>query len=327
MMQAMALATVGTAAASVYVPSASAETPPLPKPGESSDGGPQRQSPAKKATFPTTAGFTYQSFSGVDFASRSSAAQVYDGGGAIHAATGDTWTALVDLPNGAVIREVVFFYVDNDPGDITFYLTQYDPTTQTTTDLASATTSGASTNVQPITLTGISGRLPATVDTTTYSYNLLAALPASANLRLVGARIGYTNARILTILPSPDRFVDTRSGFGGVSGTQPPLTTKTFQITGRAGQNGVVIPDAATAIVGTLTAIGANNALPGSFLTIWPGGPLPPVSNVNYGPPPVNVLATQFTSGLNPGAGGHGYVNVFNRTDADYLVDVVGYYS
>jgi hypothetical protein len=66
---------------------------------------------------------------------------------------------------------------------------------------------------------------------------------------------------------------------------------------------------------------------PQSFLTIWSGGVQPPVSNVNYGPPPVNVLATQFTSGLGPGAGGHGYVNVFNQSEADYLLDVVGYYS
>ncbi len=325
MMQAMALTTVGTAAASVYLPTTSAAPPPLPLPGQNSDGGAKQQSSGPKATFPTVAGTKYQSFAGVDFRSRNSATQTYDNGGSINANAADTWTAHLNLPQGAVIREVVFFYIDNDPGDITFFLTQYDPTTKTTTDLASATTAGASASVQSIVLSGAG--IPATVDASTFAYELLAALPASANLVLVGARVGYTNAGILTILASPDRFVDTRINFGGVLGPLPDSTTRTFQITGRAGQNGVVIPDTATAIIGTLTAIGNAGSLPGSFLTIWPGGAQPPVSNVNYGPPPANVLATQFTSGLGPGAGGHGYVNIFNRSQADYLVDVVGYYS
>ncbi len=135
---------------------------------------------------------------------------------------------------------------------------------------------------------------------------------------------GPSIAGAFTLLSSPDRYVDTRIGFGGVTGQQPPNTTQTFQITGRPGQSGIVIPDGAVAIFGTLTAIAGPGALPGSFLTAWGSGAQPPTSNINYGPS--QVLATSFVSALGT-AGGHGTLNIFNRSDANYLVDVAGYYA
>ncbi len=136
---------------------------------------------------------------------------------------------------------------------------------------------------------------------------------------------GPTTAGSLHVLPTPDRYVDTRAGGGnrgGVTGPLPVNTTKVYQITGVAGAAGVTIPAGAIAIVGTLTTVGTAASLPGSFLTIWQGGTQPPVSNVNYGPPPSDILATQFVSALST----DGKVSVFNRSDANYLVDVVGYY-
>ncbi len=108
----------------------------------------------------------------------------------------------------------------------------------------------------------------------------------------------------LHFLSAPDRYIDTRSGFGGITGPLPSNTTKNFQMTGRTGQNGITIPDSATAILGTLTAVGTAASLPGSFLTLWASGSQPPVSNVNYGPPPSSVLATQFTEYGRAGRGG-----------------------
>lgn len=92
-------------------------------------------------------------------------------------------------------------------------------------------------------------------------------------------------------------------------------------MTGRAGQAGVVIPAGALAIVGSLIAIGQPNAIAGSFLTIWGGGAQPPTSNINYGPS--QTIANTFFSLLSAS----GQVNIFNRSDANYVVDVVGYYT
>jgi len=127
-------------------------------------------------------------------------------------------------------------------------------------------------------------------------------------------------------LPTPDRFVDTRSGLGGVTGPLSGDATNAFQMTGRIGLSGdaaLQIPDAATAIVGNLTVVGAAGIPSGSFVTLWPGGPRPTVSNVNVGPG--TVVANSYVVGLGS-TGGHGSVSVYNQSAGDYILDVTGYY-
>jgi hypothetical protein len=131
---------------------------------------------------------------------------------------------------------------------------------------------------------------------------------------------------VFITLQTPDRFVDTRSGLGGVTGPLPGGATHAFQMTGRNGLSGdaaLQIPDAATAIVGNLTVVGATGIPVGSFVTLWPGGPRPTVSNVNVGPG--TVVANSYVVGLGP-SGGHGSVSVYNQSAGDYILDVTGYY-
>lgn len=130
-----------------------------------------------------------------------------------------------------------------------------------------------------------------------------------------------------TTLPTPERFVDTRSNLGGVQGPVAGGTTNMFQMTGRDGQSGnpsLRIPDTATSLVGNLTVVGGPSIPIGSFVTLWPGGPQPTVSNVNVGPG--GVVANSFSVGLGS-SGGHGTVNVFNQQQADYILDVTGYWA
>ena len=130
----------------------------------------------------------------------------------------------------------------------------------------------------------------------------------------------------LVLLPTPERFVDTRSGLGGVKGPIAARNTLSFVMSGRDGQasnSALRIPDAATAVIGNLTAVGGASAVPGAFLTLWPGGDQPTVSNLNYGPG--LTIANSFVVGLAPVAG-HGTVKVFNHSDCDYILDVSGYY-
>jgi hypothetical protein len=143
---------------------------------------------------------------------------------------------------------------------------------------------------------------------------------AGGNTPAFQVAAGPSAAGSFHFLSNPDRYVDTRDGTGGVRGPLGSNVTQTYQITNRPGQGGVVIPAGATAIVGSLIALGQPNAINGSFLTIWAGGKQPPTSNINYGPG--QVIANSFFSLLSS----DGKVNVFNRTDANYVVDVIGYY-
>jgi hypothetical protein len=131
---------------------------------------------------------------------------------------------------------------------------------------------------------------------------------------------------VFITLPTPDRFVDTRSGLGGVTGPLPGDAIHVFQMTGRIGLSGnaaLQIPNAATAIVGNLTVVGAAAIPSGSFVTLWPGGPRPTVSNINVGPG--TVVANAYVVGLGS-TGGYGSVSVYNQSAGDYILDVTGYY-
>ncbi len=134
----------------------------------------------------------------------------------------------------------------------------------------------------------------------------------------------------LTFLPTPERFVDTRANLGGLQGPVAANTTHTFPMTGRSGLSGnaaLQVPDTATAIVGNLTVIGAAGIPLGSFLTVWPGGTQPTVSNINFGPATVTgAVANSFAVALTS-VGGHGSLNVFNLSACDYILDVTGYYK
>jgi hypothetical protein len=133
----------------------------------------------------------------------------------------------------------------------------------------------------------------------------------------------------LQLLPTPERFVDTRRALGGVQGVVPAGTTNTFSLTARPGQAenpALQIPDVATAIVGNLTVIGAPGT-PGAYLTMWPSGEMPTVSNVNYGPNSVgDAIANSFIVGLGDIGDGHRGVKLFNFGQCDYIIDVTGYY-
>jgi len=149
------------------------------------------------------------------------------------------------------------------------------------------------------------------------------------NSRHLGPAVGAPPATprpVFITLQTPDRFVDTRSGLGGVTGPLPGVATNVFQMTGRTGLSGnaaLQIPDAATAIVGNLTVVGAAGIPVGSFVTLWPGGPRPTVSNINVGPG--TAVANSYVVGLGS-TGGHGSVSVYNQSAGDYILDVTGYY-
>ncbi|MEO5901403.1 MAG: hypothetical protein ABIR68_14925 [Ilumatobacteraceae bacterium] len=132
----------------------------------------------------------------------------------------------------------------------------------------------------------------------------------------------------LTMLATPERFIDTRTGLGGVRGPVAGGTTSSFTMTGRGGQSGdpaLQIPDNATALAGNLIVTGAARVATGSFVTVWPAGRQPPTPTLFFttasltGPTANGLLA-----GL-AGIGIHRGLQVFNSAACDYSLDVTGY--
>lgn len=149
-------------------------------------------------------------------------------------------------------------------------------------------------------------------------------------IRVDAPSVSAPSGPVLHILSTPERFVDTRSSLGGVAGPVPAVTSHTFVMTGRVGETNnpaLQIPDTATTLVGNFTVIGASGVSLGSFATLWPSGPKPAVSNINFGPLDVTgAVANSFTVGVDSSSG-HGSINVYNHSACDYILDVTGYYT
>lgn len=139
---------------------------------------------------------------------------------------------------------------------------------------------------------------------------------------------------ISSLLPSPDRFLDTRSDpaytfvpNGSPSGpltaatTTAALTTnaRTYQMTGRAGKNNgaaSTIPAGATTISGNVTIISHGG---GGFLTLWANGNWPGTATVNFaGGAVVNNF---FTCPLSAA----GAIKATSNDSVDVIIDIISY--
>lgn len=162
--------------------------------------GQQQPDPAPAAPAgPIPPGWRFKTFTGSDFGPLNSFAQYSVYVNQRYLLTVDPYeedfVAHVDLPDGAGIQEVVFWYLDNDDGAnryLSFWLLSYTPSTGGSMDLASLSTStvAASATIRPAFVTSPLG----IVDNVNMAYQLQARIQpgGSSNLRLVGARVAYT---------------------------------------------------------------------------------------------------------------------------------------
>ena len=139
---------------------------------------------------------------------------------------------------------------------------------------------------------------------------------------------GYFSSSGYVLTPSsPVRICDTRSlspgdVSSGVSGqcanTGTPLTSSggpiTVQVTGIAG-----IPSTAKAVVANITVV---NTTESGYLTAWAAGATQPTtSNINWGKG--QVMPNMVISTLNSS----GQMDIYCSSQANIIVDVVGWYS
>lgn len=146
---------------------------------------------------------------------------------------------------------------------------------------------------------------------------LLAALAASP--WDAGAAPGDTDSTFVPITPC--RLIDTRPGPArvGPHAAFGVADTKTIQAHGDNGE--CSLPTEAVGLALNITALDASEA--GTFVTVWPDGPLPLAANLNPAPgqpPTPNAVTTQLSS--------TGSFNVYNeRGSLQLVIDVNGYYT
>jgi len=134
----------------------------------------------------------------------------------------------------------------------------------------------------------------------------------------------------LHLLPTPERFIDTRDGTGGVRGPVPAGTTRTFSLTGADGLSrnpALRVPDTAVYVAGNLTVLGEEGAPLGSFITLWPSGVRPPTASINFGPArSLGAVNNSVLVNLADVPGGHRGFQIYNNAGCDYVFDATGYY-
>ncbi len=122
-------------------------------------------------------------------------------------------------------------------------------------------------------------------------------------------------------LPRPVRLMDTRPNQGNCDSLSTPIAAGTSLTTlARTTCEGIVIPAAAQAVVGNLTAI--NQGTQSGYLTIYPDGQTVPLaSNMIY--TSGQIIANNFTVALSS----DGKFNVFGERTIDVVIDISGYYA
>ena len=278
---------------------------------------------------PPTFGTIYKNYAGSDFQPFYNDTYNNAGVNALYSlgtGGGFFYTTRLNLPQGATITEVEFYYIDNDPAAaITFYLYQWNPSVNTAA-YNSGLSTGASSAIQKFGLLFA----PVVIDNTQYSYSIAANFGVGAsgsNLQLLGARVGYRGpVGTLFYLPAPDRFVSTVDGRGGKSGPFVQNELFDYTLAGATGRDGNVIPVGAIAILGNVTAVSPTVAA--GLFKILPGG-----TPTGTGTSTLNFnagfnTANAFSVGLNPSGQLRAFYSSANASATSHLlVDVVGYYQ
>jgi hypothetical protein len=289
---------------------------------------------------PTTPGTRYLTIPGaafVDSISTNSYLKDFDWGAVSKGANdANNFIAGFTLPQGAVITELIAYFVKPTNISTAFYLKRHDFTTYFDSKnlfFVSNSSSPVSPNLQELSIP-IEGGVALgdrTVNNANFAYSVVVAgLPfTSPNNHIFKAfRIGYTvpYAGDLFFLPTPVRVAASTNSGGALGlltsdGSGNPTLPQTIQITGVGG-----IPAATRAIVGSLTCVGATIA---GNLRLWPTGATAPTVNSLNIPArdgvPLN-LTTSFIVGLNAaGQVNLAYSNGTNGSTCGFSIDVAGY--
>ena len=129
---------------------------------------------------------------------------------------------------------------------------------------------------------------------------------------------GPQSAGQLHLLDAPVRVYDSRPGESPTAIGPKAPTASNSAVTIDTRQNNSGVPTTANAVLINLTIAGPQG---GGFASVWPSGPFPGTSNINF--TPGQNIATSAVVGCGPGAS----IQVMSNTVTDFLIDVSGYYQ
>jgi hypothetical protein len=296
----------------------------------------------------TVTGTFYKSITGAAFDPEANTTtydrDVANGRTVLEAASTDSdFYYLLDLPQGAVITEVLWYFTKPTAGGnfiFDFFRTQ--PSSGNFINLYSDTTTAvvAGTEIQLVTGTATANGTLAnrTVDNTGFSYGLVARLPfvAAQTFPFFGVRVGYTLpfGSQTFFLASPIRVAASTNSGGTLplltsSGNPaaPDTTAQIVQITGVV-VNTLSVPAGARAIICSVTSVGATTA---GNLRLYPdGAAAPTVNSLNIPLNVANNLGFNLTTAVIVGLSAAGKVKIaYNNSNASstagFSIDVVGY--
>jgi hypothetical protein len=150
----------------------------------------------------TTPFTTYQSFQGSDFDAGGSGQTWSVSGGVKFPTNGGFYPRRLNLPQGSVITECIFWLL-TPTTNITCYVLGAPVSTSALFVVGSGSTTTPSGSVQSLTLT----MTPTVVDNTVNWYELDYEAGGTTDTALFGARIGWLNEPGLTLFPDPRRIV------------------------------------------------------------------------------------------------------------------------
>ncbi|MEO8265258.1 MAG: hypothetical protein ABI706_07060 [Ilumatobacteraceae bacterium] len=129
---------------------------------------------------------------------------------------------------------------------------------------------------------------------------------------------GPQSAGQLHLLNAPVRVYDSRPGESPTAVGPKAPTASNSPVTIDTRQNSSGVPTTANAVLINLTIAGPQA---GGFASVWPSGPFPGTSNINF--TPGQNIATSAVVGCGPGAS----ILVMSNTVTDFIIDVSGYYQ
>lgn len=330
---------------------ASAGDPPVPDDGAAGGGdgtNPPVDGPLGRleATAPTTPGTNYVSYEGFAFQGQFDTANNVGNFGELQSTTSTYFTVHVDVPDKAIINEVVWYHEKFAVSNCTFRLVRIrtaTPSPGSWFEIFSRNTSSAPVSagvvqnliVVPPAIAPIPPalpELPAVNDTSSFSYLLIANMPNGGS-RLNGVRVGFTIPAIAGPQPTsffpltPGRVYDSR---WAVFGSAKILAGENRQISIKdrrriSPDDGAVdlvdfVPAGAKAIAYNLTAtdtvgVGFLAATPGDATTFA-------TSAINWASAGLSIANGSVVS-----VDAARTIKVFAGGSTHFIIDVVGYYA
>ncbi len=261
---------------------------------------------AVQASSPIT-GYVYRSASYFDFHTVESGSERSVGNVGMYENIAFAMCATMDIPIGAIVRDIEFYYSSTEPGQTVGLGAQvWSPGVASfgEQDLVFAEY-GASSGIQVRRLVvpvALQGPFPAGA-----KLELFFAGRGSSSQQISGARVGFNGGGAVHMRSEPARIYDTRVQGGILTGGTTRAVT--FSI--------AQAPRGTVAAIINLTALGSST---GGFLKAYTTGfPVPAISSINYA-----AGGSAIANGLFVGVSAGRQLTVYASTTSHFVVDLLG---